>query len=306
MASRLNNKPKILVPRSLHPEYRETIRTYIRNLGVSGSRRSASATDGRTRRRPTSPGSSTRTRAPSSSSRPNFFGVVEDLKAVGELAHGHQALFVVAVAEAASLGVLEAPGELGADIVCGEGQSFGLAPSFRRSLPRLHGLPQGASPPAARPHRRPDQGRRRPARLRPDPVHPRTAHPPGEGDLEHLHEPGLVRPPGDDVSWRRSATTACARWPSRTSRRPPTRPPSSAGSAASSSASAAGSSTNSSSSCPRTPPPSTPPCRPRASSAAWRSGSSPSSGTALLFCVTEVHTKDDIDRLAAALEEVLR
>jgi glycine dehydrogenase subunit 1 len=61
---------------------------------------------------------------------PNFLGIIEDLKKIGELAHNHQALFIVAVAEAASLGILEAPGKLGADIVCGEAQSFGLPPSF--------------------------------------------------------------------------------------------------------------------------------------------------------------------------------
>jgi glycine dehydrogenase subunit 1 len=61
---------------------------------------------------------------------PNFFGVVEDLKKFADLAHEHQALFIVAVAEAASFGVLEAPGKFGADVVCGEAQSFGITPSF--------------------------------------------------------------------------------------------------------------------------------------------------------------------------------
>ena len=72
-------------------------------------------------------------------------------------------------------------------------------PEFRRPAPRLHGLQEGTPPPAPRPDRRPDQGRGRPARIRPDPVHARAAHPPRKGDLEHLHEPGLVRPAGDDL-----------------------------------------------------------------------------------------------------------
>jgi len=128
MASRLNNKPKILVPRSLNPQYRETIRTYIRNLGVRIEDVGFDA-DGRTDAADLARKIDKDTSAVLVQS-PNFFGVVEDLKAVGELAHGHQALFVVAVAEAASLGVLEAPGASGADIACGEGQSFGLSPSF--------------------------------------------------------------------------------------------------------------------------------------------------------------------------------
>jgi glycine dehydrogenase subunit 1 len=128
MASRLNGKPKILVPRSLNPQYRETIRTYIRNLGVRIEEVGYGA-DGRIDAADLARKIDKDTSAVLIQS-PNFFGVVEDLKAVGDLAHGHQALFVVAVAEAASLGVLEAPGDSGADVVCGEGQSFGLSPSF--------------------------------------------------------------------------------------------------------------------------------------------------------------------------------
>jgi glycine dehydrogenase subunit 1 len=61
--------------------------------------------------------------------QPGFFGALEDLPAVAELAHAAGALFVV-VADPVSLGVLEAPGRLGADIVVGEGQALGNAMNF--------------------------------------------------------------------------------------------------------------------------------------------------------------------------------
>ncbi len=61
--------------------------------------------------------------------QPNFFGALEDLPAVAELAHAAGALFVV-VADPVSLGLLEAPGRLGADIVVGEAQPLGNAMSF--------------------------------------------------------------------------------------------------------------------------------------------------------------------------------
>jgi glycine dehydrogenase subunit 1 len=61
--------------------------------------------------------------------QPNFFGALEDLAAAAAVAHAAGALFVV-VADPLSLGLLEAPGALGADIVVGEAQAFGNAMDF--------------------------------------------------------------------------------------------------------------------------------------------------------------------------------
>ena len=60
---------------------------------------------------------------------PNFFGCLEDLRGIGEIAQKQGALLITAV-NPISLGVLEAPGALGADIVIGEAQSLGLPLSF--------------------------------------------------------------------------------------------------------------------------------------------------------------------------------
>jgi glycine dehydrogenase subunit 1 len=61
---------------------------------------------------------------------PNFFGCIENVSALAEKAHAAGALLVVAVTEAASLGLLKSPGACGADIVVAEGQSFGVPLSF--------------------------------------------------------------------------------------------------------------------------------------------------------------------------------
>jgi glycine dehydrogenase subunit 1 len=60
---------------------------------------------------------------------PNFYGCLEDVAAAAEIAHAAGALLVVA-ADPVNLGVLEAPGRLGADIVVGEGQGIGVPMSF--------------------------------------------------------------------------------------------------------------------------------------------------------------------------------
>ncbi len=128
MAHRLTNRGKVLVARSLHPQYREVIRTYIKNLGVQAVEIPYAA-DGRV--------------DPAALAgllddqvcgvvyqSPNYFGVIEDVKALSDAAHGRKALSVAIVAEALSLGLLEAPGAQGADIVTGEMQSFGIPLSF--------------------------------------------------------------------------------------------------------------------------------------------------------------------------------
>jgi glycine dehydrogenase subunit 1 len=60
---------------------------------------------------------------------PNFYGCLEDVAAAAEIAHAAGALLIVG-ADPVNLGVLEAPGRLGADIVVGEGQGLGVPLSY--------------------------------------------------------------------------------------------------------------------------------------------------------------------------------
>ncbi|MDK6687701.1 glycine dehydrogenase, partial [Aerococcus sp. UMB8623] len=60
---------------------------------------------------------------------PNFLGSIEDLKAIKDLMEGSKALLVVS-ANPLALAVLESPGALGADIVVGDTQPFGIPMSF--------------------------------------------------------------------------------------------------------------------------------------------------------------------------------
>ena len=61
--------------------------------------------------------------------QPNFYGCLEDVTAIGEIARNSGALFIVS-ADPVSLGILEAPGSYGADIAVGEGQPLGSALNF--------------------------------------------------------------------------------------------------------------------------------------------------------------------------------
>ena len=62
--------------------------------------------------------------------QPNFFGYVEDVRAIEPIAHKGKSLFVTAITEPASLGILAPPGEYGADIAVGEMMSFGNTMSY--------------------------------------------------------------------------------------------------------------------------------------------------------------------------------
>ena len=59
---------------------------------------------------------------------PNFFGTIEDVDAIAEIAHKHGAMLVVSIAEAVSLGIVEPPRE--ADVIAMEAQSFGVPLGF--------------------------------------------------------------------------------------------------------------------------------------------------------------------------------
>jgi len=126
MARRVTRRDKILVAETVHPEYREVARTYGQHAGgelvtvgfdnSTGRVADLSALDDKT--------------AAIVVQSPNFFGCIEDLSALADAAHAVGALLVVVVTEAISFGLLKSPGSCGADIVVGEGQSFGVPMSF--------------------------------------------------------------------------------------------------------------------------------------------------------------------------------
>ncbi|HKQ78734.1 MAG TPA: aminomethyl-transferring glycine dehydrogenase subunit GcvPA [Blastocatellia bacterium] len=128
MAERVTNRTKVALAGNLHPEYRQVIDTYIRNAGIDeitlpfDSETGALNSDALN--------SLDSEVAAVIAQSPNFFGGVEDLQKLSEAAHRSGALFAVVVAEGLSLGLLQAPGRAGADIVCGEAQSFGIPLSF--------------------------------------------------------------------------------------------------------------------------------------------------------------------------------
>jgi glycine dehydrogenase subunit 1 len=127
MALRVNKgRTRIVVASTVHPHYRSVVATYLDSLDVEFVE-VAYGEDGRLDLEALSVDKNTAAVVVQS---PNFFGCVEDLDAIGRAAHAEGALFVVGVAEAMSLGLLRAPGDAGADIVCGEGQSFGIPLSF--------------------------------------------------------------------------------------------------------------------------------------------------------------------------------
>jgi glycine dehydrogenase subunit 1 len=127
MAARLTGRRRALVARSLHPEYRETLRTYARHQGMAVEEFGYAPDAGTIDLEDLEQRMDDATAAVMVQS-PNFFGVVDKLKAAGEMAHKRGALLVLVFTEAVSLGLLQPPAE--ADIVAGELQSFAIPPSY--------------------------------------------------------------------------------------------------------------------------------------------------------------------------------
>ena len=127
MAVRATGKGRVLVARSLHPEYREVLRTYAKNQGMPveefGYLQDTGAIDLEDLERKMDD-----LTAAVIVQSPNFFGIVDQVKAAAGIAHRRGALLVMIFTEAVSLGILEPPAD--ADIVAGELQSFAISPSY--------------------------------------------------------------------------------------------------------------------------------------------------------------------------------
>lgn len=126
-------RPQAVLAPNLHPEYRRVVETYLANIpGVEAVTLPCCA--------PYARGGTVDLNRLTGSlgdaacfimQYPNFFGLVETkLADIAEICHREGALLVVAVAEPMALAALSPPGKFGADVVVGEGQSFGITPSF--------------------------------------------------------------------------------------------------------------------------------------------------------------------------------
>jgi glycine dehydrogenase subunit 1 len=127
MASRINRRSKLLVARTVHPEYRQVLATYARNQGLVVEEFGYDAETGAADLAALGAKVDSATAAVIVQS-PNFFGVVEDIQAAAEAAHAAGALLVDVFTEAVALGLLAPPAQ--ADIVVGELQSFAISPSY--------------------------------------------------------------------------------------------------------------------------------------------------------------------------------
>ncbi len=122
MARRLTRRNRIVLSSGLHPHYRDVVRTYVGDgddLVIVPHAQAGSMPlqiDDQT--------------AAIVVQTPDFYGSLRNVAEYAALAHDAGALLIVVVTEVVSLGLLEAPGALGADIVVAEGQSIGNALNF--------------------------------------------------------------------------------------------------------------------------------------------------------------------------------
>src|SRR3954447_8448472 len=127
MAVRATGKGRVLIARSVHPEYREVLATYAKHQGMPVAEFGYVSESGGIDLEDLESKMDDLTAAVIIQS-PNFFGIVEQVKAAAEIAHKRGALLILLFTEAVSLGILEPPA--GADIVAGELQSFAISPCY--------------------------------------------------------------------------------------------------------------------------------------------------------------------------------
>jgi len=128
MAVRVTGRQKIIVPKNLNPHYRTVLETYISNLDICIEEipfsQSGRIDPQHLQKILTDEHAAIITQSP------NFFGIIEEIEEISRLCQKKGVLSIVSITEAISLGILKPPGQLGADIVVGEAQSFGLPLGF--------------------------------------------------------------------------------------------------------------------------------------------------------------------------------
>jgi glycine dehydrogenase subunit 1 len=114
----------ILLSPSIHPEYRQVVRTYLQgmDLSITGDEDLTADLAALTSRIDNDT-------AMLAVQNPDFFGQVQELSSLADACHAHKVLLVV-VADPISLGMFKSPGEMGADVVVGEGQPLGGGLNF--------------------------------------------------------------------------------------------------------------------------------------------------------------------------------
>jgi glycine dehydrogenase subunit 1 len=124
----VKKRTKVVVAKSVHPHYRECVRTYVQNLGIEVVE-AGWGSDGRIDAAALQNACDSDVFAVAVQS-PNFFGVLEDYDAVGAIADAAGAVKIAVITEATSLGIITPPGAHGFDIACGEGQAWGVATQY--------------------------------------------------------------------------------------------------------------------------------------------------------------------------------
>lgn len=124
MAARLTHRTEALIPKIIHPERKATLQTYTEPIGIRIEPVSYESETGQLDVEDLKTKISGKT-ASVYIENPAYLGFIEtQAEDIAEIAHDHGALFIVGV-DPISLGVLKPPGEYGADIVVGEGQPLG-------------------------------------------------------------------------------------------------------------------------------------------------------------------------------------
>jgi glycine dehydrogenase subunit 1 len=128
MAQRLTRRDRVVLAGSVHPQWREVVRSYVSARGAQvvttevalsetlREQRVLDLVDGDT--------------ACVVVQQPDYFGHIRDLNGLAEAVHERGGLLIIGVADATSVGLLKSPGAWGADIAVAEGQSLGLPLQF--------------------------------------------------------------------------------------------------------------------------------------------------------------------------------